>query len=282
MTILTAGEEAPAPVPGASPKASATPPNDGAAPPVPTEKVAAPSAKEAAATPNYDPQLLGEVDPKTGRPVNVPSKYYDYDKREVKWHELLTQHNWLQKKLGDKREKPPEAYALTSDETFQAPDGLDQDPVYKGLATFAREELELSQGQWDQLIRRYWGLMSTSGQEITTAEIASLGHNGLSRLENMRAFLQANLSPESYQEAIQDVGRASTVAWLEEIMKAVLPPPLEHEGTAVNGQTDESLYQMQMAKDEYGQPKMANREYAANYRKRLAAHIAGKQARAKA
>lgn len=242
------------------------------------EKPVAESAKAADPAaplpPIYDPAEYGEVDPKTGRPANVPSKYWDYDKREVKWGAVLTQHNWLQKKVGERREKPPEQYALTADETFTPPEGLDKDPVYAGLATFAREELELSQNQWDSMIRRYWSLMATSGQEITTAEIASLGEGGAARVNRLAQGLAANLSPENYQEAVKDIQRAGSVAWIEQLLGASLPPALEKGGEAQgSGDTDETLYQMQTAKDEYGQPKMAGKEYAANYRRRLAAHL---------
>lgn len=241
------------------------------------------AAQAAPQPPTYDPAEYGEVDPKTGRPANVPSKYWDYDKREVKWSSVLTQHNWLQKKVGERREKPPEQYALTADETFTPPEGLDKDPVYAGLATFAREDLELSQGQWDGLIRRYWSLMATSGQEITAAEIASLGEGGADRVNRLAQGLAANLSPEAYQEAVKDIQRAGSVMWIEELMKTALPPRIERGGgTEISGDTDDTLFQMQTAKDEYGQPKMANREYAANYRRRLAAHISRKERSGKA
>jgi hypothetical protein len=288
MNLLTAGAE---PAPPAQP----TPPPAGGEPAKPASQPTQPSTKPvveftpepprepvpdkppAPAYPTYDPKAYGDIDPKTGRPANVPSKFWDYDKREVKWADFLKHSNWLQKKLGEKRERPPDAYTLTADESFTPPEGLDQDPVYQSMAEFARSELELSQGQWDGLVRRYWSAMAQSGTEIAQAEIASLGDGGLARIERLRTFLEANLAPEHYQAALQDVGRARTVTWLEELTKAVLPPPLERDGAQDFGDTEETLRSLQFAKDEHGNPKMANPEYARDVRKRMAAFLARKR-----
>lgn len=244
-------------------------------PKAPLEVVPDPSAAPVKAPPpTYDPTQYGEVDPKTGRPANVPSKYWDYEKREVKWPAVLEQHNWLQKKLGEKREKPPDAYTLTADSDYTPPEDLPKDPVYKGIASYAREHLELSQTQWDGLVRHYMGLMEASGQEIGQAEIASLGPNGVERITALKKVLAANAPPDIYQKAQAGILNAAAVEVLEWAVRESLPPPLERAGSVDSADTDDTLYQLQMAKDEYGQPKMADPAYAASYRKRLASHLA--------
>lgn len=235
----------------------------------PAPQVPVPPVTQVATPPGpaYDPAVYGEVDVKTGRPANVPSKYWDYEKREVKWPAVLEQHNWLQKKLGDKKEKPPEAYAITSDADFTAPEGLDKDPVYLGLSKFAHDQLELSQAQWDGLIRQYWTLMAGSGEEITQANIASIG---LDRINNIGQFIAANAPPELYQKAAT-INEPAAIEVIEWAIKERLPPALERGGGQDTGDSADSLAQLQLAVDEYGQRKMANPEYAADVRRRLAA-----------
>lgn len=232
--------------------------------------------------PTYDPKLYGEPD-EHGRPGKVPEKFFDKQTGEINVPALLEENNWRGTKLGKRGEKPPEAYQLTADADFTPPEGLDKDPVYLAAATYAKNELELSQAQWDGLVRMYWASMGSSGQEIMQAEIAALGPQGPQRIAAVNATLAAHLEPADFEALQGAISSAPALTALERLLKdAILPPSTDTNFGADNGDTDEILEQIQLAKDEYGQPKMANAEYARGYRARLKAHLARKNAGRKA
>lgn len=213
--------------------------------------------------PVYDPKVYGDIDQETGRPGKVPEKYWDAEGREVRWSDVLEQHNFLSSKIGEKREKPPKEYEVRQVGEWTPPEGMAEDPVFKAVAAHARDALELSQSQFDGLMQMYWTAYAQSGREALQAEIASLGKDYAPRMEAVAKFAQANLSPENFQALYDGIGSAAMFAAIEELISKVQPPRIEGDGAQDTGDTLAAVDQLWNAKDDQGRRRV---EYDPEYR----------------
>lgn len=253
MTIMSSAAPA-APPPAAPAAGDAT--NNPTSPPEPAAQPAAAPSTAQPAPPSYDPALYGKADEKTGRPEKVAVKYWDAEKREIRIGAVFDQLNWLQGKLGEKREKPPKEYALEPSEDWQPPAEMAKDPVYAAVATWARDNGELSNAQFNDLVRQFVRAQETSQQEILQAELATIGADYEKRIEKVGTWLQATVSPESFQALYNGIQSAGAFMAIEELMQTTLPPSLEAGGEVPTGDTLEAVDRDWNAMNEHGQRKV--------------------------
>lgn len=236
------------------------------------DPAAAPAAG-AETPPSYDPAEYGNVDEKTGRPEKIAEKFWDPEKRQIRsMGAILDQLNFLQGKLGEKREKPPKEYELRQVGEWTPPADMAGDPVYQAMANHARDALELSQAQWDGLVHMFWTASEKSGQEVMQAELASIGKDYNERIERVAAFAKANLSPESFQALYSGISSAGLFKAIEELVSVGQPPRLEADGSQDSGDTLEAVDAMWNAKDDQGRRRVEyDEQYRESVRRRRAA-----------
>lgn len=253
MTIMSSA--APAAPPPAAPAADPAT-NNQPAPAAPESQPAAAPPAAPPAPPSYDPALYGKADEKTGRPEKVAAKYWDAEKREIRIGAVFDQLNWLQGKLGDKREKPPKEYTLEPSDGWQPPAEMAKDPVYAAVSSWARDNGELSNAQFNGLVRQFAQAQEASQKEILQAELATIGKDYEARIEKVGTWLQATVSPESFQSLYDGIQTAGAFLAIEELMQTTLPPSLEAGGEVPTGDTLESVDLAWNAKNEHGQRKV--------------------------
>lgn len=254
---------------------AATPPE--ASPAKPITQATDPKVSTAKTVP-YDPEIYGVADPKTGRPEKVPSKFWDYENKRVRMGDWLAQYEYAEKRLGKKFEKPPEEYELKSDQEVQFPAELVQDPVYKAMASWAKDEGELSQSQFASMMRRFVVAQTSTLQEVQQQQLKAMGPEGPARIERMRDWLASHLSTEEFQQAQGMVQSVEQLTVMEKLLEKALPAKLEKGENYEVGDTLEILNELQYAKDQYGNRKMAvDPQYADMVRKRRAAYFSRQQ-----
>jgi hypothetical protein len=173
----------------------------------------------------------------------------------------------------------PEEYELhISDELKEAGFNVDpEDPVVQEFSKWAKES-NLSQDGYNGLIEMKGMLDAAEAkahEDKMAEEIKSLGAQGQERIGNINAWANANLPADMIDGFNSMVTNAASVAAIETLISKTRNAPISPEGLAPQPSVStEQLKEMQFAKDERGNRKMADPEYRANFNK-LAAEVWG-------
>lgn len=168
----------------------------------------------------------------------------------------------LEKKLGAFTGAPEEGYKLDDDYA-----GLKEDPMYQEFSEFAKES-GMSQEYHDKLVSTFLAGQQVKGEEYRNQQIQKLGDNAQQRITNVDSFLRGNLTPEQYEKYSEAVSTAESVELIESLIKATRPAKVPAEGgDNPKGITEDKLKEMYLATDQYGNRKMEDPKYAAEYNK---------------
>lgn len=177
----------------------------------------------------------------------------------------------LEKKLGAFTGAPEDGYKL--DDEFGH---LTQDPLYQEFSEFAKES-GMSQEHHDKLVATFLAGQQVSSEDYRNEQLSKLGDNAQQRITNVDNFLRGNLKPEQYDKYSEAVNSAESVELIEALIKATRPTKVPAEGgDNPMGVTEQQLKEMYLAEDKYGNRKMEDPAYAAEYRKK-AEYFYGKQ-----
>lgn len=190
------------------------------------------------------------------RPEDVPEKFWDAEKKEVKNDAVLTSYLELEKQFGSFTGAPDEYIAALSDELKeQGVELADEDPMIETAKEFAKE-VGMNQDGFSKLMNLY-GMVElakkTADQEAIAADIASLGDNADRRLNNLTQWANKNLGADM-QEGFKDLAvGADAVKALEQIVSMTRNAPVEVDGAAAAASiSTEEVQKMQFEKDENG------------------------------
>lgn len=220
--------------------------------------------------------MVGETpsEESTGeRPENIPEKFWDADKKELRTDDVLKSYSELEKRFGAFTGAPDEYAVGVSEELKEQGVELDSDdPMMEEAQKFAKEA-GMSQEGFNGMINLYAVnqlAMAKAEQEAMTADIASLGDNADRRLNNMNQWASKNL-PDDLMEGFKDAAVSSdAVRAMEQLISMTRAAPVDAtNAVATPSITQEEVSQMQFAKDEFGNRKIgSDPAFRAEYEKK--------------
>ena len=162
----------------------------------------------------------------------------------------------------------PEDYTLSISEElsdkFDA-EALQDDPVLaKGMEI--AKEMNMDQEGFNKFANLFLEsqIMDEAAIEaVRNEEMAKLGRNADRRLENITTWLTANTDKDSADALMSSLSSAEAVEALEGIIAKTRNMPQSQIHQPAEEYSEQKLQEMLVAKDEYGNPKMNNKEYAA-------------------
>lgn len=135
------------------------------------------------------------------------------------------------------------------------------DPLIEKAMEFAKEN-NMNQEGFNQMVNLYAETMAAEQialENYKQEQIEALGSNAQTRINNLNAWANANLSPEMMEDFQGLATSADSVKTLERLVAMTRSAPVNPQGAQPSsGITAEELQAMQFAKDEYGNRKMAS------------------------
>jgi len=146
------------------------------------------------------------------------------------------------------------------------------DPVLEKAMAFAKGN-NMNQAGLNELVNLYAETMIAEEQaidEIKQQEMKALGQNADTRLSNLNAWASKHMEPELYESFQALATSADSVKTLERLVSMTLSAPINPtDATANPGVTAEEVKELQFAKDEHGNRKMRDPEYAKMVQRKL-------------
>lgn len=140
-----------------------------------------------------------------------------------------------------------------------------EDPVLSKAMDYAKE-LNMSQEGYSKLVNLYGETMAAEQvalEQIRADELKALGHNADDRLKNLSAWASTNLDPELYASFQELAVSANAVKTLERLVSMTRNAPISPtNATPKPGVSREEMNELMFAKDEHGNRKMRDPEYA--------------------
>lgn len=195
------------------------------------------------------------------RPENVPEKFWDSEKGEVRLDDALKSYSELEKRFGSFTGAPEEyAIGLSEELTEQGVEIDKDDPMLEAATKFA-QDAGMSQEGFNGMLNLYAMnqlAMQKAEQEAMVADIASLGDNADRRINNLTQWANKNM-PADLAEGFKDMAVSSdAVKAMEQMVSMTRAAPIQaNEAAPVGGVTQAEVNQMQFAKDEFGNRKIA-------------------------
>jgi len=162
----------------------------------------------------------------------------------------------------------PDEYQVNLDESYAEHDiQMDSEhPLYDDIVEFAKDS-NMNQEGFDKIVDLF--AMSElaeqqAHQEIMQEELALLGDNGQSRLDNISKWAQVNLKPDMLESFNALATSAESVKALESLISMTRAAPMDAQAPAAPAADMNKLKEMQFALDDNGNRKMATDP---NYRK---------------
>lgn len=184
-------------------------------------------------------------------------------------------YNEAQKRLGG-FVGAPDAYEVTlSDELAEMGVAIDpDDPMIISAMEFAKES-NMNQELFAKMVNMYAAnkVAEQQAQEAYYKEsLKTLGHNAEARIKSLNDIAKARLSPELYEGFLQAGTTPEAIQALEAIFAMSQPKPISPKDVEpADGVTDAELREMQFAKDDHGNRRIAtDPAYKAEYEKKLA------------
>jgi hypothetical protein len=173
----------------------------------------------------------------------------------------------LESKLGAFTGAPEEYTAVELTEHLTAA-GIEidpEDPLLAKAGEYAKE-LNMSQEGYSKLINLYGETLAAEQEaieQLKAEEIKALGQNAENRLNNLKAWGSANLDSELFESFQELAVSANAVKTLERLVAMTRNAPISPaEASPKPGLSSEELNELMFAKDEHGNRKMRNPEYA--------------------
>lgn len=195
------------------------------------------------------------------RPDNVPEKFWDAEKGELRTDSVLKSYSELEGRFGAFTGAPEEYAVGISDELKEQGVSIDtDDPMVEQAIEFAKNS-NMSQEGFNNMLELYAMnqlAMAKAEQEAMEADIASLGDNADRRLNNLNQWAAKNLS-EDLVEGFKDMAVSSqAVKAMEQIVSMTRSAPIQaNDATPTAAVTQEEVKQMQFAKDEFGNRRIS-------------------------
>ena len=241
----------------------------------------APAPEAEAATPGFDysAEAFGEADPDTGRPSNLPEKYWNNETKTINAASMLERHNSLESKMGSFT-GAPEEYAIP-EELFPEGSGLTPDEKLIGEFSEVAKKHNMSQELYSELMALQVGSQFAAMQnqpsidEARAAEMAKLGDDGERQIGIMTTAFENSISelPSGEREALLNgyrdaVVSASTAKFVQHLMGAAKTVNLPNLNTpAGQGMTRDELETMNGKLDEKTGKRLVETDPA--YRKQV-------------
>jgi hypothetical protein len=222
-----------------------------------SEEAAAPAPDNAEAVAS----MVGDESAPTGRPENVPEKFWNAEDSTVRTDDVLKSYGELEKRFGSFTGSPDE-YAFQANEDMAAKFeelGLEitteGDPLYEAALEMAKDT-GMNQEGFDKLANLY--LMTQLGdieaaKSQNAQEMANLGDRAEARIGNLKSWGENNLSPELYQAFTDTVTNAASVQVFEHLIAQTRNAPVsDSSAQQAPAISVTELNDMQFAKDEHG------------------------------
>lgn len=175
-------------------------------------------------------------------------------------YEQAKAYNELQSRFGSFK-GAPEEYSINISEALTE-NGFELDnehPVYEEIVNFAKD-VNMDQGGFDKMVELF-GMVELSEQqawdEVANEEMALLGENAASRLENLSKWGNANLPPDMIESFESLATSADAVALMEKMVAMTRSAPMEPNAAPAPAVDDAALREMQFKTDEHGNRLMA-------------------------
>lgn len=251
-------EEAPD---GGDPGATTTPPADPPADPGRPSLAATPPAAKASPGFDYNPEAFGDPDPETGRPANLPEKYWNKETKTINASAILERHNSLESKLGSFA-GAPESYEMPK-ELFPEGSGVTPDEELIGKFSEIAKKHNMSQELYNELMGLQVGSQLAALQnqpnpeQYRAAELAKLGDDGERQIGIMTTAFENSISelPSAEREALmkgyaEAVVSAPTAKFVRHLMNAAKTVQLPNFNTHTTGTTKADIEVMNAKIDE--------------------------------
>ena len=167
----------------------------------------------------------------------------------------------LESKFGTFTGAPDEYADVTLNENL-AEMGIEidkEDGLYQEAMKFAKES-NMNQEGFDKIVNLYAMEKAAEQQAFTDyreEQLKALGTNGETRINNLNAWANANLSPEMVEGLQEMATSASAIQTIEHLIAKSRPAAVSPGGAQpVGGITESELREMQFAKDEHGGRKI--------------------------
>lgn len=147
----------------------------------------------------------------------------------------------LESKLGGFTGAPEGDYELSFPEGIEG-EWIEGDPLMDGFQTWARDN-DLSQDKFTDLLHLYVNNESQMMGSDRETELAAIGENAESRLQNISDYARANLSEEEYQGILAATTTAAGVKAVEALIAQTrgLKVPTGQEDATTGGMTREEI-----------------------------------------
>lgn len=199
------------------------------------------------------------------RPENVPEKFWNNETKAVNNDAVLESYNQLSSKFGAFT-GAPDAYDFALSEQL-AEKGVELDmenPLVSQFSELAKEA-NMSGEMANQLINMFVEGQyadKIGGEEAENARIAEqmglLGDNAQQRVSNIENWSKANLTPEQAEGLTEMATTAASVQAIEALIAKSKNSPMQTQDVnPVSQVSRQELEQLQFAKDENGNRKMA-------------------------
>jgi len=172
----------------------------------------------------------------------------------------------------------PEEYQLTElkDELKERGLSIDsEDPAFLKAKEYAKQ-MNMNQEGFSQLLNLYGETMAAEAmalEDLKKAEMQKLGTSADSRLQNLDSWATANLDPEMVDAFRSLAVSADSVGMLEKMVAMTRNSPINPVDAApASGASKGELDELMFAKDEFGNRKMRDPEYARMVNEKMKSH----------
>jgi len=223
-----------------------------------------------------DPQLQPPVNTEIPqRPENVPEKFWDAEKGELRKDELLKSNAHLEKFVGGKKEElkdellkeieseaeaeKPESYDLPA-----LPEGITEEMVLENpLTEWWRQHCydnAYNQDMFEDGVNQYIQLQQGQQPDLT-AEVEALGENAKARIDNVNTWASTYFSPDQFETIQMTLGQtAEGIEILERVMSMRNENISSNQTEPINKLSIDDVRQM-MKDPRYFDPKERDESY---------------------
>jgi hypothetical protein len=212
----------------------------------------------------------------SGRPDNVPEKFWDAENNSVRTDDVIKSYTELESRFGSFT-GAPEEYAFTpSDDVKTAFEekgieiDVSNDPLYEAAVEFAKNT-NLNQEGFEQLTNLYLMQQLADVKAAEDMRAEAINEIGQKRIDNLSLWGEKNLTPELFKGYQDMITSAETVKAMEHLVAMTRNAPVsDSEANTAPGFTESELKDMQFATDEFGNRKInSDPEFRAEYNRRL-------------
>lgn len=247
-----------------------------------TEASSAESAVASMASESTTETTTTETTTTTGRPDNVPEKFWNTETNSINADAAVKSYTELESKFGSFTGAPDE-YVFNSSEEMTAKlteagveINTEDDPLYQAAMDMAKET-GMSQDGFDKLSNLY--IMTQLGNaqadaDYKVSQLQELGDRADQRLANINAWGEKNLDAQLLESLQSSLTTAAMVPILEHMIASTRNAAVSATEAAPAAAIDPAkLTEMQFAKDDNGNRRInTDPAFKAEYQKLMNAH----------